>query len=385
MLSELVVSILCYNDQTECYFFEEHCMFGSLFKSPLLSTSDPIKSYSINLMWLNGTKKEETYVAPEKSEVDLINKLLSPTIQWAVANPEAEVYLWYDSVHTSDTAVINTQRLLTHLMQENHISNVKLRDIREIPVVQKNPDCFSDQIPTYFRIDLLKCIILVDAIERESKESAIFSDLTIGDARPAKGRMSKSELFSPEVMDQLNQFGLILGLKGGRIENQFLQLSNNKKMIEALKVVVINTNLIRIIHALNDQNLKQKLPNHTQSVYQSMKYPLYEYYNAILNDEPILVRSKDELEPYSFEKHGYEPFGLLPPNNSIDLNAPGMSLVFTPFGGDPCRKVDAIRGGNSHTDRELISRPPANDGEKYSCTLMELSESPISFTPTRKA
>ena len=82
--------------------------------------------------------------------------------------------------------------------------------------MKQNIDAFSDQIPVYFRIDLLKCIIVIDAIERDSQDAAIFADLEVGDGR--EHRMSKEELF-PSNRDP-QRSGFFMNTNGGRIEGE---------------------------------------------------------------------------------------------------------------------------------------------------------------------
>ena len=343
------------------------------FFQPVTSLDIPEPdSYSIHLMWINKTKNEaQPYICAEQSEADVTQRLLRPAIEWARANPDANVFIWYDSEHTTSAAVENTHTLLTQLMQGNQISNLKLRDVRDIPIVQNNPDAFSDLIPVYFRVDLLKCMILVDAIEREHQDSAIFSDLEIGDGRPAKDRMTKQELFAPEIMKLLNEAGLILGLNGPREENQFIQLINKKNMIEALKIVVINAGLMRLMHMLNTYGPRY-LPQMAQSVFVSMGQSLPKYYTALEKQEAIGVYIKGSpIEPFSLDKHGYEPFGLL-----VNPSGYMQPTLRYPPGDITCatRNVDCIRGGNSHEGYDFVPRAPANGSDHYTCTLMALAE-----------
>jgi hypothetical protein len=76
-------------------------------------------------------------------------------------------------------------------------------DVRQISVVRDNPDVFSSQIPVYYRVDMLKVIVLIYSIENEGCDAAIFSDLEVGEQRPKKDRMDKSELFSVPITKKL--------------------------------------------------------------------------------------------------------------------------------------------------------------------------------------
>ena len=341
-------------------------------------SSSEIKTYSIHLMWINETRKEaQPYISTEETEEAMNTRLLRPALEWAKSNHEATVSIWYDSAFTSPTAIENTQMVLTRLMHEQNLSNIQLRDIHEIPIVQQNPDTFTDQIPVYFRVDLLKCIILVDAIERGHQDSAIFSDLEVGDARPAKDRMSKEELFTQSIIELMKKHGIILNKNGPRTENQFIQLFNHKQMLEALKFIVINMGLKRIEYVLNTLDPRY-LNQYTESVYLTMLQQLPSYFSAISNHQPITIINTKNYEetPYFFEEHGYDPLGyVVNPAGSI-----GETISFEKTRCAVSRDVDVSRGGNSHRDYPYIPRPPAN-GKTYSCTLMELDPS---FLPTKE-
>jgi hypothetical protein len=317
-----------------------------------------IKKYSINLMWLNSTLEPKyKYINNSRNEEDLREKLLRPLVEWKKANPDtddigkiAEVNFWYDSKYTTETAINNTKKELSKYISSNpNISeyqkkyiNINFQDIRKIPIVKNNPDVFSNQVPLYFRIDILKAIIVVYEIEIEKKDAAIFSDLEVGDLRPNKNRMNKEELFgSEEVLTKYISAGLTLGagkpgidlyLNGiaislnslnivGYPENQFFQLMANPKMIEAIKHTIINANLMRAAAALNYKKEKKDdgfLRALTSSaVFKSTCEDALNYYMTITEGKQIMVRPDivnqgqefDPWIPYIPEKHGYAIFG----------------------------------------------------------------------------
>lgn len=364
-----------------------------------------IEKYSINLMWINKKLiKGQTYIDNSKTISELKKKLLDPALKWAKANPNAAVNIWYDGVHTEEEAIKHTQdALLSMNTKEFSGITIRLRDIREIPIVRDNLDVFSDFLPLYFRIDLLKAIIIVDAIERECNDAAIFSDLEVGDLRPNGDRMNKEELFSPltEVSARFAKSGLILNKNSGYIENQFIQLYNNPKMIFAIKHAVINVNLTRAISALNfkcEAQLMQEdyVQSLARAVYPSIQQDVFAYYEAITNPEyQLLVRPDivgkgtrhDTWLPYNPNEHGYTAFGLqcfFRTRGAIifqDGEYISVSTVFNLPKIDFCsgagRKVDVRRGKDHYDfptdlpDAERIPKPPVSNDGVYRCKLWE--------------
>src|SRR5258708_34897081 len=113
--------------------------------------------YSINLMWINLTlDPSKPYICTYTTESDLITQFLDKAKKWKAANPEAEVNIWYDSKFITQKSLQDTQSVLNKMGQQDSSFNIKLRDIRDIDIVKNNPDVFSDNVPIYFRIDLLK-------------------------------------------------------------------------------------------------------------------------------------------------------------------------------------------------------------------------------------
>jgi hypothetical protein len=369
------------------------------------------KSYSINLMWINKSLspdqeflatakqlahgREKIAKETETDEEAMKEALLGPALKWAIANPEAEVSLWYDSVHATKDQVENTQNILKKQLEEKEIEekkeikNVTLRDVREIPIVKANPDAFSDFPDIYYRIDMLKLIILVHSIENEKKDAAVFSDLQVGDKRSKHDRMSKNELFGKSTLKDLKAVGLIHNHE----ENQFLQLSNDPRMISAIKHAVINANLFRAETALNhpDKETRESLvpmlgePLHKDTIRQVYKYYASTGPGKLLKVRPDIVDKGTKDAPwleYHPEEHGYlplgnaysrrmrEPYILKSPLYSKNFDGLLLNEVIDFADSDDLdwnnsRDVD-VRVGNGHhfTWPDLIPRPPT-DGERY--------------------
>lgn len=350
-------------------------------------------NYSINLMWINSTLDAGSrYIVQNADKDAVINKILTPVIKWKKANPEADVNLWYDSHFTSAEALQNTKTLMNLLLNtsdQNILSNIQFRDIREISVVKNNPDVFSSNFPVYFLIDLLKLIVCLHCVENLSNESAVFSDLEVGDKRENKDRMSKEELFNEDVMERLNNIGV---LNGPAHENQFFQVLNKPETIVALKHI-INANLYRAVTALNYKSAsdrKYAMESLSVLVFNSTRYDLFHYllYKIKVNPQLVGEEGVDEID-YNPLKHGYMPFANF--YNRI-RNIPYIKIKndfvereeLTTFPntlkvGEPayCGRSDLkVRMGNDHQfwfdDSKTI--PAADGGTEYKCAFWNVSE-----------
>jgi hypothetical protein len=366
-----------------------------------------VEEYSINLMWINRTLiKEQTYINNANNSEELKEKLLRPALEWKKANPDADVNIWYDSKYTTHKALERTiDVLISNCMEYSNIA-INFRDVREIPIVMDNSDAFSHQLPIYFRVDLLKAIIVVDEIERGKKDASIFSDLEVGDKRPNQDRMDKKELFgSDETLANYIKDGLIVNIATLR-ENQFLQLMNNKEMIHAIKHVIINANLMRAVTALN---FKYRNKNRyflkaltSMSVFVDTVEKVFSYYIAITTPNfKIMVRpdivqknssENDQWIEYIPKKHGYQVFGQINDGNiNAYVNNEKIIIVRTYiekahniadiFDYEPANKefkkrfmrdVDVRRNLRfDHEDRVEEGVPTNTDTGIYSCTFME--------------
>lgn len=353
------------------------------------------ESYSINLLWVNKTLKiNQRFLSSSENEEGLKKGLLIPAIKWAMANPTATINLWYDGEFVTKDALQNTQIVLNKLMQEQNVENIEIKNVRGIPVVRNNPDIFSDQIPIYFRVDLLKPIIIVYSIENENKDSAIYTDLQVGDLRANCDRMTKEELFKPSVMKKLNSHALIFATTGKKSkfqENQFLQLIKNENMIEAIKVAIINANILRAVSALNDRTYRTNfIPELSRAVYPNILHDAYAYFDFLSQKKQVKIQpdivglgnSHDPWIDYNPKIHGYIPFGNIrnPSSSSTliwdqehELLASRESVSNLDFNlTGPSRKVD-VRMGGDHSENwsNLVTRSPADGSDIYKAQYWE--------------
>ena len=242
------------------------------------------------------------------------------------------------------------------------------------------------QLPVYFRVDLFKPIIIVNSIEAEGNDAAIFTDLEVGDLRPNKDRMDKAELFSPEIMEKLGRYGMLLHDCGYRAENQFLQLVRNSNMIKSIKIALVNPNLYRAQYALNKEYPGIDLLLTLKDAYASTQQDAYNYYLALsfnLNLEARLGLWEGEKDApwvayFPEEKNIYWPFGNVMNIYKYGVRLPdGKELAVAKVlewpvegfaWGPPSRTLDSRCGGDHPVySSGLKYQLPAN-GKHYEVT-----------------
>ena len=363
---------------------------------------EPIPNeYVINLIWLNqgkfvgyGVRDYDCgkFIYDCQSEQELIDELLNKAKAWQETNPDAKINIWYDSKFlTQKNNVKNTQVLLDKLAQKNPIyKKIKLKDVRDIDIVKNNPDVFSDNLPFYYRLDLLKFIILIHTI----KQAALFVDLAVGGLRKNNKKvtetMTKNELFSDEINKRLN----VLGIQIGDNENQFIQVVNKPETIKAIKVF-INANFSRAITALNLKDEKERIArlcDLSEVVYRTMRNQLFALIVGAIDNENQVKENLLDPNCQEWVKYGpnLDENGCLPLGNyyvreleeydtgKIYINGKdyGYSRDKIKLGNIDCkhsyifgRDDTDTRSGNTHygLPSELVPNKPADGTKIYKC------------------
>ena len=127
-----------------------------------LHASAPL--YTINLMWINKSQnlKQET-IFPDSNRNEFIKRAFS----WVKTNPGVSINIWYDSTLISAQAVTNTTESFRKILcsskdrksqGDDQNSEIILRDIRTIELVQSNPEIVAPEQNVFFRVDLLRLI-----------------------------------------------------------------------------------------------------------------------------------------------------------------------------------------------------------------------------------
>lgn len=264
----------------------------------------------------NNLNKQALDTYKDKLEkANLYRKFLRYVFGWAKINEGSKVNIWYDSEFTIKKAVENTQKLIRLYAEKNSKSaSIMLRDVREIPLVNANPEIFNDKINVYFRVDILRPIIALHIIPKET-DYFVYSDI---DVDP----LSKEDLFADkETLMQLKNYGMLLG----RTENGFQIIYNNKKFLNALEYTVVELNIQRAYNALKGKlsgitGYASESPTEalTEAVYNSYA-GMAAYIDDLNKTEPLYVHSDykkniynytgvNDYNRYNKEKDGLGPF-----------------------------------------------------------------------------
>ncbi len=211
--------------------------------------------YTINLMWINRARNEQQkYIYPAENKEELSKKFLTHLFNWAQANPEGIVNLWFDSFLTPTNAVKETKKLISQYLQQHpELSPIILRDVRTLSYVTENPKIFSEKMPIFFRVDLLRVIAQVHDISSGITPYFVYSDL---DMKP----VSKEELFDTETMQKLRMFGIVMAHHPTLgFENGFSIVSNhNPHLLQAMQYTLIDLNIQRAYNALENKFYKSE-------------------------------------------------------------------------------------------------------------------------------
>lgn len=290
-------------------------------KGPLPTSDNQYKNlfnslrYGINLAWINQKRDEQGHYVCVGKTREAMDEILKQLKKWRIANPEAEINFWYDSECTNGAAIENTKKCLEEVSGTEYIP-INLRDIREIPIVQANSDLFQSSIPIYFRVDLLKLIICLYLLENKGMDSAIFTDLSIG--ANVETVLSKEELYSPDKLNTLQQYGMLLGEDLRKIENQFIQTLKTEELILSIKHT-INCCLYLATDKLNEA-VQKNAPQLTAKLHDLPCYAtlnhIHMYLLVLQSKKPVKIRAdmvnegdNTQWVDYNPERHRYVMFG----------------------------------------------------------------------------
>lgn len=292
---------------------------SSLQEAENLAGSEAFR-YAINLMWINDQNDNHG-----KFVAGRMNYVLSQLKKWQRDNPEAEINFWYDSQRTNENAITNTLNLL-EAYSINPDNPIRLRDIWEIPIVQKNADFFTNSVPVYFGIDILKLIICHYLMTMKGMHSVIITDISIADK--VDHTLGKSELYASHFLKTLFELGMMLGHDGEKIENQFIQMLNTPQLIQAL-THGINTSFYIARNTLNNLVSEEFLDDDPRLAYPrraashitmlpfyAAQSQIYIYLLSMAHPDGIKIRADvagegnaSEWVSYQPKKHGYILFG----------------------------------------------------------------------------
>ena len=267
------------------------------------------ENYSINLMWVNDSFNEsQLYIYPSQDEEDLRKNFLNHIFKWATVSRGSTVNVWFDSALTSDEAVENTWRLIEEYANKYpEMALIRLRDVRQLPEVIQHPEVFSDNIPVYFRVDLLRAIIALYMLFNHEIFYFVYADL---DMEP----LSQEQIFDDETMQKLQKYGIVMAKCDYKpFENGFQIISyHNYRLIRAMRWALIDVNIqraykvLKFLSGAKDKTLAaRELSNmkFEQVVFNSYTN-MFRYFYFLEGYGTIKVG--DEI--YNKRKHGFAPF-----------------------------------------------------------------------------
>lgn len=277
--------------------YEKIKMYMGLLNTSL-ATDYP--QYSINLIWINRKlQTSQTYIYP--SEVENDKKYFNTIITWAKKNPDSTIHLWFDSRTTQPEAVKNTQAAFNEEVAKfgKNIAKIELNNIRDLSIVKKNPDIFSENMPVYFRADLLRAVLAEEILRQNKTGCFVYTDF---DVKP----LTKAELFDKKTLENLKKYHFVMAKETNRLgfENSFQIFTYDETLLKAASTMLIEANLMRArsfleelrhgnFFAKDSMALKIYRAGHQENIFYS--YPLmYAYWAQLQNKEPLFLPCADK-------------------------------------------------------------------------------------------
>ena len=190
--------------------------------------------YSLNFLWIHKNRISVPGHLMGSDDQKFEKQVNNPLKDWQSKQPEANINFWYDGQLVNDSHVTKTVELL----QKNglNLKNIRFRDIRDIPYVQKNNQLFAEEVPVYYRVDLAKAVTADHVLRNDKVPFAINIDSDIV-------AIVRDQLFDYPTLLALEKIGYAFGTAGSaEEENSFIMLYNNPKIntLENHKNLVID-------------------------------------------------------------------------------------------------------------------------------------------------
>lgn len=304
--------------------------------------------YSVNLIWINkildvNAKYIYNGFDPEKN-------FFQPISLWIEKNPNAFINVWFDSKHTTRQALEESRKVLYKY------TNVRLLDIRRLPLIKRYRAAFSHVVPIYFRVDCVRMIIALYLLNYYGKQSPseqlapeyrvnyfIYSDI---DVAP----VGEDEIFGEWTLNVLNNIGIVMlgdtkvedmkerdynqtlfkdpeseGVTSAQdqmpyeFENRFQWISDKQHyLLYAIDYLLVQCQIRKALHFMNgtlikyssgleykklnlkDEHIMTRLYEVlSESVYHSYRL-MYCYYLHLMSKGQLYVQNHEELYPPNF-------------------------------------------------------------------------------------
>lgn len=202
-------------------------------------------------MWLNDKddQKREFIRGPENnySTYIVMQDTIKKLIHTASYNPGMPIILWYDSTTCNVKSIEKTYEIvvkewqsykdrldllhpLTNLL---YPTNVRLKDIRELPYVKENSSLFSpDKVNVFSRADQARLIVSLEDLK--NNHMSVYSDLDVTEF------FSKKNLFNLSTLRYLAKYSFVLPQANDTWENGFhIMQPGNPHLVTAITTAIL--------------------------------------------------------------------------------------------------------------------------------------------------
>ena len=260
------------------------------------------KQYSVNLMWINNNKMagDQEFLfgdglTYEERASDFHIRFVTPVSKWAKKNPGSSINIWLDSAMATSQAIERCKMALQASLEGTSHGIIQFRDVRTMEVVLSLPEVFSESMPIYFRVDLLRAIAADYVLRNKENQFFVYGDL---DVEP----LSANELFDKRTVSFLDDFGFVMA-KGGHLgfENSFQILNGSHlKFMDSHRKIIINLSI--------EMALEKPYAIKAQQIYDS--YPAMMTHFLDADGRYGKLTLKRGLSQFRYDKWSSSPFLL---------------------------------------------------------------------------
>jgi hypothetical protein len=255
-----------------------------VYNNPFLyePATNPIapKEYTRNVMWINSVKmpiEQELLFEggchyPNK---EFHSESIAHITTLAKRHPGSVVNVWIDSSMAHKKAIQRAQAAIQEALEGEDHAEVRFRDVRALPDVKEHEEVFSERIPVYFRVDLLRAIAADYVLLHEDPKFFVYGDM---DMDP----VLENGLFDKRTVEYLEDVGFVLtkgwGVNG--FENGFQIFSKTNKQFLASHREVIIEQGIRLAKNAIELAGEGKVVLKSEKIFDSYPSMILDFFNA---------------------------------------------------------------------------------------------------------
>jgi hypothetical protein len=254
---------------------------------------------------------------------ELHQRFIVPVSKWAKTNPRSPLNIWIDGALASQKAIETARQALQKALADTHHAKINFRDVRSLDVVRSNPRAFNEDIPVYFRVDLLRAVAADHTLRTKETRYFVYGDL---DMEP----LTSDELFDKQTVGLLDEYGFVMA-KGGHLgfENGFQILSGEHlQFMDSHRKVIVDLSI----------DMAQEYPKaiREQQIYDTYPAMITHYWDAIGRYGKLVWEEEYDngikreiqttgLKRFRFDKFKHRAHGVLPlGTNKISLKSHGI-------------------------------------------------------------